>query len=99
VLAENAGRAVPREFIIKRGNLESEEFQLKSIISRLRNNILKPMAEAYYAKTGRRPPGTDHGFIVGERSKHGHPPGPYTLVLDPALVMVQAPPPRFIFDK
>jgi hypothetical protein len=96
VLAECAGQDVARDTIIEEACLSKDRLNLKSHVSRLRNNVLKPLAEKGCGRS-QRPlhPAHQHGYITGTRGpEHSH--GPYRLDLDPALVRVTLPRPAWM---
>jgi len=99
ILAERAGRSIPRQDIIREGSVNTDEHNLKFVVSRLRKH-LRAMAEAHCLKHGcARPSGLEDGFIRGERLRGYRAEGscgPYALALDPALVRIQGPRPDWM---
>jgi hypothetical protein len=92
LLAENASKYVERSELTRVAGLASE-LHLKSHISRLRNKILKPLAEAGCGRSGAQlPPAYKEGFIKFSRGGE-YDNGPYRLEIDPALVNIKAPRP------
>jgi len=100
VLAEQAGRPVSRQDIIREGRISTDENNLKSIVSRLRNYLKKIVSASCRRKGCAKPKGFADGFIRGEREKRygvGHyGRGPYTLDLEPGRVRVQGPRPNWM---
>jgi hypothetical protein len=94
VLALRAGAWVTRTDLITRAGIQTDEINLKFVMSHLRTKVLKPLAEEHYQDTNcDPPPELERVFILGERGGlHG---GPYRLDLDPALVRVSAPRPSW----
>jgi hypothetical protein len=97
VLAERANQDVPRKTIIaEAGCLRDDEYNLKVSISRLRTDVLTPLAEAACARSNRPPPARHaDGYIICARGGP-YTYGPYRLALDPALVRVIPPRPEWM---
>jgi hypothetical protein len=96
VLAEHANQDVQRKTIIAEACLGEDEGHLKVNISRLRTNVLIPMAEVGCARSN-RPLLAVHkdGYIICARGGP-YTYGPYRLALDPALVRVIPPRPEWM---
>jgi hypothetical protein len=100
VLAEHAGQPVPRQTILGQGNitLDSPVNSLKSIVSRLRKQILRPLIRRYRERESGSPLTSEKdAFIIG-RSKRGssYGWGTYMLALDPGRVQIISPRPSWM---
>ncbi|QDU18928.1 hypothetical protein [Urbifossiella limnaea] len=93
VLAESAGRPVPRAVIRSEGRIQTPENRLEEIMSRLRRQLA--------LLVGREPPVAGVGpkeireIIRGERGPSPHQ-GPYILRLSPESVRVTLPRPAWM---
>jgi hypothetical protein len=98
ILAEKAGAPVLRNTILEEGKIcvGSKANSLKSIVHRLRTDILRPLIERYRRRQGGSPlPGEKLAFIIGrDKKKRGtYQWGIYMLQLDPSRVRVIPPRP------
>jgi hypothetical protein len=99
VLAENAERPVARKTILEEGNIVlGKASSLKSIVSRLRTDLLRPLITRSRSRKGGDPlPGERKAFILGrDKRQASHQWGSYTLTLDAARVQVVGPRPPWM---
>jgi hypothetical protein len=95
VLAERAGKPVPRPEIIAEGRLQTDPYNLKWVIIRL-EKLLKQLAqEAAQQRMDASGGLTEFDFIKGARGK-GNRRGPYCLNLPPDRVVVRGPGPSWM---
>jgi hypothetical protein len=100
LLAENAERPVARQTILHEGNIvvDRKASSLRSIVSRLRKDLLRPLIARSRSRKGGDPlPGERMAFILGrDKRRASHQWGAYTLTLDAARVQVVGPRPPWM---
>jgi hypothetical protein len=99
LLAEHAERPVARQTILEEGNIVlGKASSLKSIVSRLRTDLLRPLITRSRSRKGGDPlPGERKAFILGrDKRRASHQWGCYMLTLDAARVRVVGPRPPWM---
>jgi hypothetical protein len=94
-LALRAGMWMRRTDLIRQAGIGTDEVNLKTVISHLRTEILKPLAKQHFDQSNSDPPKEfEYGFLQGRRG--GSLGGPYRLDLNPGLVQVVPPKPDWM---
>jgi hypothetical protein len=102
LLAEKANAPVRRQGLLEEGNItvRSKVNSLKSIVSRLRDDILRPLIAAYRRRDPGALPHERDAFIVGRNRAWGsHAWGAYMLALPRRLVRVVGERPPWMRPK
>ena len=99
VLAEQCGKPVEREVIIREGRIQTDPYNFRWIVHRLDEDLQEWGREICKARGCAKPDCVKRGFIRGLRApryaKRGKG-GPYQLDLDPCRVRVSGPRPAWM---